>query len=116
MRLYIDLDRVGVHGDSSGGYHAALTIMLHNEFYDAAVSSAGAHRWEAIYPGFETSVGVPDYGDGSVSKPEEGAAPQNLVDIGNLRYVDRLQGHSLLMYGEHDENVPPSQVVMLMDE
>jgi len=115
-RPYMDLGRVGVWGHSWGGYHAARAILQHNDFYDAAVASAGLHGYQWSYPGFESSIGRPDYGDGSSIRPDPGAIPKNFVGIDNTHLAGQLkQGHLLIAYGDLDENVQPSQAVQLID-
>ncbi|MCC5867840.1 MAG: DPP IV N-terminal domain-containing protein [Gammaproteobacteria bacterium] len=115
-RPYMDLSRVGVWGHSWGGYHAARAILQHNDFYDAAVASAGLHGYQWSYPGFEIFVGRPDYGGGSVTRPTPDAVPDTIAAIGNAPLVGQLkQGRLLIVYGELDENVHPAQAVQLMD-
>ncbi|MBR5107044.1 MAG: DPP IV N-terminal domain-containing protein, partial [Bacteroidales bacterium] len=40
---YIDLDRVGIHGHSGGGFMSTAAILQYNDFFKAAVSCAGNH-------------------------------------------------------------------------
>ena len=40
---YIDLDRVGIHGHSGGGFMSTAAILQDNDFFKAAVSCAGNH-------------------------------------------------------------------------
>jgi dipeptidyl-peptidase-4 len=115
-RPYMDITRVGVYGHSWGGYHTALAILQHNDFYDAAVASAGLYGYQWSYGGFENFVGLPDYGNGSTLRPAPDAVAPNIAAIsvpplaGNLK-----QGHLMLAYGDADENVQPSQAVQLID-
>ncbi|MEM8987199.1 MAG: DPP IV N-terminal domain-containing protein [Pseudomonadota bacterium] len=113
-RPYMDLSRVGVYGSSWGGYHAARAILIHNDFYDAAVASAGVHTWHTLYGGFERFIGLPDYGDGVAISPTPNAVPENYVKINNTTYADQLVGHLLIMYYGNDENVPPSTNISLV--
>jgi dipeptidyl aminopeptidase/acylaminoacyl peptidase len=115
-RPYMDLTRVGVYGHSWGGYHTALAIMQHNDFYDAAVASAGLYGYQWSYPGFESFIGLPDYGNGSTIRPEPGTVAENFQAISVPPLANQLnQGHLMIAYGDVDENVQPSQAVQLID-
>jgi dipeptidyl aminopeptidase/acylaminoacyl peptidase len=57
---YIDLDRVGIYGHSGGGFMSAAAVLLppYNDFFKAAVASAGNHdnniyndNWSERYHG-----------------------------------------------------------------
>jgi dipeptidyl-peptidase-4 len=115
-RPYMDLQNVGVHGHSWGGYHTALAILQHNDFYDAAVASAGLYGYQWSYPGFENFIGLPDYGNGAILRPDASSIPENIASIGVTPLASQLkQGHLLIAYGDVDENVQPSQAVQLID-
>lgn len=115
-RPYMDLSRVGVYGHSWGGYHAALAILQHNDFYDAAVASAGLYGYQWSYTGFESFIGLADYGNGSILRPDAKTVAGNIAAIGVTPLAGQLkQGHLLIAYGDVDENVQPSQAVHLID-
>ena len=40
---YIDLDRVGIHGHSGGGFMSTAALLQYNDFFKVAVSCAGNH-------------------------------------------------------------------------
>ena len=113
-RTYMDLSRIGITGHSWGGYHATRGVLLHNEFYDAAVASAGIQAYEYMYPGTDPFTGVSDFGGGRMIRRTSKEVPENLVRMGNGRLADQLEGKLLLAYGELDENVPPSQTIKLI--
>lgn len=59
---YIDIDRVGIYGHSGGGFMAAAALLQkpYNEFFKAAVASAGNHdnniyndNWSERYHGLK---------------------------------------------------------------
>jgi dipeptidyl aminopeptidase/acylaminoacyl peptidase len=108
---FIDLDRVGIWGGSSGGYLAAAAILTYPDFFKVAVARAGQHDpssfdrwWNDWFQGMRRS------------DPPEGDEPwQSRPAPSNLELADRLQGHLLLIHGESDVVVHPSQSARLAD-
>ena len=103
---WIDLDRVGVWGHSGGGFAAAGAILRYPDFYRVAVSQAGnndnrnyeddwGEKWHGL---LETS---PDGGTSYDSQANQALA-------GNL------EGKLLLAHGLVDDNVPPSNTLLLV--
>lgn len=45
---YIDIDRVGIHGHSGGGFMSTAAMLVYPDFFKVAVSSAGNHD-NAVY-------------------------------------------------------------------
>ena len=90
----LDLDRVGVVGHSYGGYNAARMLLLLNDFYRAAISSAGVHDPRKMRHGsWNWHLGL-----GADKSTEE------YLGLGNVQLADRLQGDLLITCGEIDEN------------
>ena len=68
LHPYIDIDRVGIYGHSGGGFMSAAAVLQkpYNEFFKAAVASAGNHdnniyndNWSETYHGLkEVPVGT----------------------------------------------------------
>ena len=104
---YIDASRVGITGESFGGYFSARAMLLHPDFFDVAVSKVGPHDFRSVHE--EANIryfGVP-------------AAPDTDNDffntINNANLADRLEGNLLLIYGTLDENVRLNQGILFMD-
>lgn len=99
---YIDLDRVGISGISAGGYGAARGILLFPDFFKVAVSDAGSHDQRLIVGGWgETFIG-----------PDNGS---NYKESRNATYAGNLKGKLLLLQGDMDTNVIPSQTLQFAD-
>ena len=105
---WIDLDRAGIYGHSGGGYSSADAILRYPDFFKVAVSEAGNHDqreyeddWGERYHGL--LVRSPD---GTTSYDDQ--ANQNLAK--NLR------GKLLIAFGTADNNVPPYNSLLLVDE
>jgi dipeptidyl-peptidase 4 len=105
---YLDLERVGVQGQSFGGYGSLRAMLLHPDLYKVCVSSVGPGDWSHM-PGDtsnERFFGVP------TSSPE---ARAHFESISNSRLADRMTGKLLLIYGGLDEVVPLHVAFGLVD-
>ncbi|MFH5833031.1 DPP IV N-terminal domain-containing protein [Halalkalibaculum sp. DA384] len=97
---YMDTSRVGIYGHSAGGYDAARAILKYPEFYKVAVSSSGNHDhrvakawWPELYMDYPAG---PHYEEQS-----------------NLNLAGNLEGKLLLVHGDMDDNVHPSETYMM---
>ncbi len=99
---FIDIDRVGIHGHSGGGFMSTAAILQYPDFFKAAVSCAGNHdnkiynRWWS-----ETHHGVKE------TVTEQGDTTFVYSIESNPEIAKRLKGHLLLIHGEIDNNVHP---------
>lgn len=99
----IDLDRVGMWGNSAGGYATVSAMLQYPGVYCAGVASSGnydqrvyEHSWTERYNGLYTEE-VYQYGD-------------------ITRLAGNLKGHLMLAYGAMDDNVTMAQTLRLCDE
>ncbi|MBQ4254166.1 MAG: prolyl oligopeptidase family serine peptidase [Erysipelotrichaceae bacterium] len=97
----MDLTRVGIWGNSAGGYASTRAMLLYPDFYKAAVSSAGDHcnsiynaPWAYRYQG--------PY-DKDVYLAQDSA-----------QLVENFRGHLLLCHGLLDDNVHPSETFRMI--
>ena len=104
---WIDVDRVGIWGHSGGGFASTAGILRYPDFYKVAVSQAGNHdnrnyeddwgeKWQGL---LET------HADGTTSYDNQA----NQLLAGNL------EGKLLLAHGTVDDNVPPSNTMVVVD-
>ncbi|RZK51771.1 MAG: S9 family peptidase, partial [Pedobacter sp.] len=100
---YMDLDRVGIFGNSAGGQSSLGALLFHPDFYKVAVSSSGCHdnRMDKIWWN-EQWMGYP-------IGPEYAASS-------NVDNAYRLQGKLLLILGELDDNVDPSSTMQVINQ
>ena len=106
---WIDLDRVGIHGHSGGGFMSTAAILTYPDFFKAAVSCAGNHDnsiynrwWSEQHHGIKEVV---EKGDTTfVYKIET-----------NQELASRLKGHLLLCTGDMDNNVNPANTIRVIN-
>lgn len=100
---FLDMERVGIWGNSGGGYATVSAMLKYPGFYKAGAASSGnydqrmyEHSWTERYNGlYNKEV----YQEGDIT-----------------RYAGNLAGKLLLAYGAMDDNVSMSQTLRLCDE
>jgi dipeptidyl aminopeptidase/acylaminoacyl peptidase len=105
---WIDLGRVGIYGHSGGGFASTAALLRYPDFFHVAVSSSGNHdnRLYSYHWG-EKWHGLLERGtDGSDNYDSQA----NHLLVGNLR------GKLLLTHGSADNNVPPDNTLLVVDE
>ncbi len=100
---FIDIDRVGMWGNSGGGYATVSAMFNYPDVYKVGVASAGnydqrmyEHSWTERYNGLYSDE-VYKHGD-------------------ITQLAGNLAGKLMLAYGAMDDNVPMSQTLRLCDE
>ena len=113
-RPWMDLDRVGVWGHSGGGFASTGAILRYPNFYKVAVSSAGNHdnrnyeddwaeKWQGLLKTFPAN-----------KQSDTEILPTNYDNQANQLLVKNLQGKLLLAHGLMDDNVPPSNTLLVV--
>ena len=107
---FIDINRVGIHGHSGGGFMSTAAILQYPDFFKAAVSCAGNLdnrsniRWWS-----ETQHGVKEV----VSEMGDTTFVYNIKT--NEEIAGRLKGHLMLVHGDIDNNVHPGNTLRVAD-
>jgi dipeptidyl aminopeptidase/acylaminoacyl peptidase len=97
-RPYMDLQSVGVMGNSFGGYGSLRAMLLYPEFFKVGVSGVGPADWYHLTS--EVSV------ERMFGVPADSEERRRFYDLAsNTRLASRLQGRVLLIYAGIDENV-----------
>jgi dipeptidyl aminopeptidase/acylaminoacyl peptidase len=102
-RPWMDLSRgVGAQGHSAGAAATVRALLSRPDFFTVGVSGSGVHdlRRYIAYWG-EKYQGLPEVADYSKQS--------------NLDLADQLEGSLLLLHGELDDNVHPSNTLALYD-
>jgi dipeptidyl aminopeptidase/acylaminoacyl peptidase len=104
---WIDIERAGIWGHSGGGYAAADAMFRYPDFFKVGISEAGNHDnreyeddWGERYQGL-----LRKSGDGT-----------NYDDQANQNIAKNLKGHLLLAHGTMDDNVPPYNTLLVVNE
>jgi dipeptidyl-peptidase-4 len=101
-RPWMDLDRVGIAGHSGGAAAAVRAVIEHPDVFKAAAAGSGDHdlRRYLAYWGEKYQGLGPDFDYGPAS---------------NIEQAHRLERPLLLLHGELDDNVHPSNTLALVD-
>lgn len=103
---FIDVNRVGIHGHSGGGFMSTAAMLVYPDFFKVAVSNAGNHDnsiynrwWSEKHNGVKEEIN--DKGDTTFVYSIER----------NQDLAKNLKGRLLLIHGEIDNNVSPSNSI-----
>jgi len=102
LQFPIDTNKVGIWGHSGGGFATAAAMFRYPDFFKVGIAESGNHDnrnyeddWGERYNGLVENA---DY---------EAQANQN--------YAKNLKGKLLLVHGMMDNNVPPSNTLLVVD-
>ena len=107
---FIDIERVGMHGHSGGGFMTAAAMFSYPDFFKAGVSCAGNHDnsiynrwWSEKHHGVKEEV------------TEEGDTTFVYKIATNPEIARNLKGHLMLVTGEIDNNVHPANTIRVVN-
>ena len=107
---FIDINRVGIHGHSGGGFMSTAAMLVYPDFFRVAVSSSGNHDnsiynrwWSEKHHGVKEMIG--DKGDTSFAYSIEK----------NADLARNLKGHLMLSTGDIDNNVHPGNTIRVIN-
>jgi dipeptidyl-peptidase 4 len=105
---FIDIDRVGIHGHSGGGFMSTAAMLVYPEIFKVAVSSSGNHDnsiynrwWSEKHHGVKESV------------TEKGDTTFLYAIEKNPDLAKNLKGHLMLTTGDIDNNVHPANTIRM---
>ncbi|MDR1601983.1 MAG: S9 family peptidase [Tannerella sp.] len=108
---YMDINRIGIHGHSGGGFMSTAAMLLYPDFFKVAVSCAGNHDNNIYNRGWsEKHHGVKEISD------EDGNVRFDIHVPANQELAARLKGHLLLIHSEIDNNVHPANTIVVANE
>ena len=105
---FIDIDRSGIYGHSGGGFAAADAMFRYPDFFKVGISEAGNH---------DNRVYEDDWGEkwqGLLEKKSDGTT--NYDSQANQNFAKNLKGKLLLAHGTMDNNVPPYNTLLVVNE
>ena len=107
---FIDRDKAGIHGHSGGGFMSTAAMLVYPDIFKVAVSNAGNHDnsvynrwWSEKHNGVKENIS--DKGDTTFSY---------MIDK-NPDIAKNLKGKLLLIHGEIDNNVHPSNTIRVVN-
>ncbi len=105
---WIDLDRAGIYGHSGGGFATADAMFRYPDFFKVGISEAGNHDNR------EYEDDWAEKWQGLLQKNADGTT--NYDNQANQLVAKNLKGHLLLAHGTMDNNVPPYNTLLVVNE
>jgi dipeptidyl aminopeptidase/acylaminoacyl peptidase len=105
---WIDLDRAGIYGHSGGGFATADAMFRYPDFFKVGISEAGNH---------DNREYEDDWGEkwqGLLQTNTDGTT--NYDNQANQLQAKNLKGKLLLAHGTMDNNVPPYNTLLVVNE
>lgn len=106
---WIDLNRVGIHGHSGGGFMSTAAMLKYPDFFKAAVSCAGNHD-NSIYNRWWS-----EQHHGITEKVEAGDTTFVYSIETNPEIASNLKSHLMLVHGDIDNNVHPANTIRVVN-
>ena len=106
---FVDLERVGIHGHSGGGFMSTAAILKYPDFFKAAVSCAGNHD-NSIYNRWWS-----EQHHGILEKVDKGDTTFVYHIDTNQELAKNLKGHLMLVHGDVDNNVHPANTIRVVN-
>jgi len=105
---WIDLDRAGIYGHSGGGYATADAMFRYPDFFKVGISEAGNHDNRSYEDDWAEKW------QGLLHRNADGTT--NYDNQANELVAKNLKGHLLLAHGTTDNNVPPENTLLVVNE
>jgi dipeptidyl aminopeptidase/acylaminoacyl peptidase len=105
---WIDLNRAGIWGHSGGGYATAGAMLHYPDFFKVGISESGNHDNRNYEDDWAEKW------QGLLARKPDGTT--NYDSQANQNFAKNLKGKLLLTHGTMDDNVPPSNTMVLVDE
>jgi len=105
---WIDIDKVGIYGHSGGGNATAAAMFHYPDFFKVGISESGNHDNREYEDDWAEKWA------GLLIKNPDGTT--NYDSQANQSFAKNLKGHLLLAHGTMDENVPPNETLLVVDQ
>ena len=107
---YIDIERVGIYGGSSGGFMTVSAMLVYPDFFKVGVAMTAPNDPSQYY-----NEWVERYTDIRQVELENGSIAWEASAPSNIELADRLNGHLLLLYGSADTYVHLGHLLRMAD-
>jgi dipeptidyl aminopeptidase/acylaminoacyl peptidase len=104
---WIELDKAGIYGHSGGGNATAAAMFRDPDFFKVGIAESGNH---------DNRNYEDDWGEkwaGLLVMNPDGSS--NYDSQANQNYAKNLKGKLLLAHGTMDDNVPPTETLLVVD-
>lgn len=103
---FMDLNRVGMWGHSGGGFATADAMFTYPDFFKVGIAESGNH---------DNRNYEDDWGERYIGLEKMNAnGTSNYTDQANEVHAKNLKGKLLLAHGLMDDNVPPSNTLLVV--
>ena len=103
---YIDTSRIGIWGHSGGGFATACAMFKYPDFFKVGISESGNH---------DNRNYEDDWGERYIGLLKDSNGTSNYNAQANEIYAKNLKGKLLLAHGMMDDNVPPSNTMLVIE-
>jgi dipeptidyl-peptidase 4 len=103
---YIDIDRAAMWGHSGGGFITADAMFRYPDFFKVGIAESGNHDQRSYED---------DWGERYQGLLVRSNGSDNYDVEANQSMAKNLKGHLLLAHGTMDNNVPPSNTLLVVD-
>ncbi len=107
---FIDINKVGIHGHSGGGFMSTAAMLVYPDFFKVAVSNAGNHD-NSIYNRWWSEK---HHGVKEIISDKQDTSFTYSIDK-NPDVAKNLKGRLLLIHGEIDNNVHPANTIRVVN-
>jgi dipeptidyl aminopeptidase/acylaminoacyl peptidase len=107
---FIDIERVGIFGGSSGGYCTATALLTEPDFFKVGVAISGPHDGDIYY-----NIWHERYNGLRMAENADGSISWEVSSETNIEIADNLRGHLLIVQGSMDHIVHPAHAMRLAD-
>lgn len=104
---FIDINKVGIHGHSGGGFMSTAAMLVYPDFFKVAVSSSGNHD-NSIYNRWWSEK---HHGVREIDTDKDTSFVYSIEK--NPDIAKNLKGHLMLTTGDIDNNVHPANTIRL---
>jgi dipeptidyl-peptidase 4 len=103
---FIDMGKAGIWGHSGGGFAAADAMFRFPDFFKVGISESGNH---------DNRNYEDDWGERYQGLLARSANTDNYAEQANQTHAENLRGKLFLVHGAMDDNVPPSNTLLVVD-
>ncbi len=106
QHTYMDTSRIGIWGHSGGGFATACAMFKYPDFFKVGISESGNH---------DNRNYEDDWGERYIGLLKDSNGTTNYATQANELYAKNLKGKLLLAHGLMDDNVPPSNTMLVVE-